>query len=225
MPPPAGPAQDALGPLPRRDVRAGRPGPRDPPARSAAPAHVRPRRRRVPGARGRAPLALLSTTFSGPTTTACACFATSSAPTPRARSSCCSPIRPEEFAFVTEAVNLIADMDRMGVVRRLKVNRFTPAETAAPRPGARRPGRPGGRRRRCTRRPRACRSSSRRWRCAYREGGMIQQIDGVWTLARNAERMVPSAVQDAHLAPRRSAARGDQGRSSPRPPCWAATSA
>ena len=38
-------------------------------------------------------------------------------------------IRPEEFALVTEAVNLIADMDRMGVVRRLRVNRFTPAET------------------------------------------------------------------------------------------------
>src|SRR5205814_7808921 len=30
---------------------------------------------------------------------------------------------------------------------------------------------------------------------AYREGAMIQQIDGVWLLARNAERLVPSAVK------------------------------
>src|SRR5438876_9265257 len=30
---------------------------------------------------------------------------------------------------------------------------------------------------------------------AYRDAGMIQQIDGVWTLARNAERLVPSAVK------------------------------
>src|SRR5207248_1413402 len=39
-------------------------------------------------------------------------------------------IRPQEFAFVTEAVNLIADMERLGMVRRLKVNRFTQVETA-----------------------------------------------------------------------------------------------
>ena len=39
-------------------------------------------------------------------------------------------IRPEEFAFVTEAVNLIADMERLGMVRRLKVNRFTQLETS-----------------------------------------------------------------------------------------------
>src|SRR2546426_2589703 len=30
---------------------------------------------------------------------------------------------------------------------------------------------------------------------AYRDGGLIQQIDGVWTLAKNAERLVPSAVR------------------------------
>ena len=29
----------------------------------------------------------------------------------------------------------------------------------------------------------------------YREAGMIQQIDGVWTLGRNADRLVPSAVR------------------------------
>lgn len=30
---------------------------------------------------------------------------------------------------------------------------------------------------------------------AYREAGLIQRIDGVWTLARNAERLLPSAVR------------------------------
>src|SRR5439155_22479063 len=34
-------------------------------------------------------------------------------------------IRPEEFAFVNEAVNLVADMERMGLVRRLRVARFS----------------------------------------------------------------------------------------------------
>ncbi len=104
-------------------------------------------------------------------------------------------VRPEEFAFVTEAVNLIADMDRMGVVRRLKVNRFTPAETGAflgqvlggpvdPKGAsvmhAQAEGVP---------------FMVEEMAFAYREAGMIQQIDGTWTLARNAERLVPSAVK------------------------------
>ena len=38
-------------------------------------------------------------------------------------------IRPEEFAVVTEAVNLVADMGRVGVVRRLKLDRFSQTET------------------------------------------------------------------------------------------------
>ena len=29
----------------------------------------------------------------------------------------------------------------------------------------------------------------------YRDAGMIQQVDGVWTLAKNASRLVPSAVK------------------------------
>ena len=104
-------------------------------------------------------------------------------------------IRPEEFALVTEAVNLIADMDRMGVVRRLRVNRFTPAETrsflAETLDG-----------------PIDTNSASvmhgqaegvpfmvKEMALAYRDSGMIQQIDGTWTLARNADRLVPSAVK------------------------------
>ena len=38
---------------------------------------------------------------------------------------------------------------------------------------------------------------------AYRDAGMIQQIDGVWMLARHAERLLPSAVRT--LIQRRSA--------------------
>src|SRR5205085_3058680 len=38
-------------------------------------------------------------------------------------------IRPEELALVTEAVNLMADMDRMGLLRRIKVERLTQSET------------------------------------------------------------------------------------------------
>jgi predicted ATPase len=30
---------------------------------------------------------------------------------------------------------------------------------------------------------------------AYHEAGLIQQIDGVWTLGRNAERMLPTTVR------------------------------
>ncbi len=133
-------------------------------------------------------------------------------------------VRPEEFAFVTEAVNLIADMDRMGVVRRLKVNRFTPAETAAflgqvlggpvdPKGAsvmhAQAEGVP---------------FMVEEMAFAYREAGMIQQIDGTWTLARNAERLVPSAVKRSSRAAPRACPRRPRC-SSPRPPCWAAISA
>jgi DNA-binding CsgD family transcriptional regulator/tetratricopeptide (TPR) repeat protein len=104
-------------------------------------------------------------------------------------------IRPEEFALVTEAVNLVADLDRMGVIRRLRLNRFTPAETRTFLAQAL-----GG--------PIDAKSASvmhgqaegvpfivKEMALAYREAGMIQQIDGTWTLARNADRLVPSAVK------------------------------
>src|SRR4029077_19261768 len=104
-------------------------------------------------------------------------------------------IRPEEFAVVTEAVNLVADMGRVGVVRRLKVDRFSQTETreflaqvlggpvdasGAAVMHAQAEGVPF-----------IVEEMAR----AYRDGGMIQQIDGVWRLARNAERLVPSAVK------------------------------
>jgi DNA-binding CsgD family transcriptional regulator len=104
-------------------------------------------------------------------------------------------IRPEEFAFVSEAVNLVADMGRMGVVRRLRVERFSQTETrdllaqtlggpvdasGAAVMHAQAEGVP---------------FIVEEIASAYREAGMIQRIDGVWTLAGNAERLVPSAVK------------------------------
>jgi tetratricopeptide (TPR) repeat protein/DNA-binding CsgD family transcriptional regulator len=104
-------------------------------------------------------------------------------------------IRPEEFAFVTEAVNLVADMGRMGVVRRLQVQRFSQTEThdllvqvlggpvdmaGAAVMHAQAEGVP---------------FMIEEMADAYHEAGMIQQIDGVWGLAGNAERLVPSAVK------------------------------
>ena len=104
-------------------------------------------------------------------------------------------IRPEEFAIVTEAVNLVADMGRVGVVRRLKLDRFSQTDTRdflaqvlggpVDAPGAavmhaQAEGVP---------------FIVEEMAFAYREGGLVQEIDGVWTLAGNAERLVPSAVK------------------------------
>jgi hypothetical protein len=104
-------------------------------------------------------------------------------------------IRPEEFAMVTEAVNLIADLGRMGLVRRMKVDRFAQVETreflaqvlggtvdaaGAAVMHAQAEGVP---------------FMVEETAQAYRDGALIQQIDGVWTLAKNAERLIPSAVR------------------------------
>ena len=104
-------------------------------------------------------------------------------------------IRPEEFAFATEAVNLVADMERVGLVRRLRLHRFGQPETksllqqllggavnatSAAAMHAQSEGVP---------------FIVEEMAHAYRDQGMIQQIDGVWTLAGNAERLVPSAVR------------------------------
>ena len=109
-------------------------------------------------------------------------------------------LRPEESAMVTEAVTFIADLERMGLVRRLKIERFTPVDTAqflrehlggqvevasATAIHAQAEGVP---------------FILEELAHAYRDAGMIQQIDGKWTLAKNADRLAPSAVQ-THPAP------------------------
>ncbi|HJV05100.1 MAG TPA: AAA family ATPase, partial [Actinomycetota bacterium] len=104
-------------------------------------------------------------------------------------------IRPEEMAVVTEAVNLVADMERMGLVRRLRLARFSQSETTEYLQQALGGG---------IHAPSAATIHAQSEGVpfildeithAYRDAGMLQRIDGVWTLAKNAERLVPSAVR------------------------------
>ena len=104
-------------------------------------------------------------------------------------------VRPDEFATVTEAVNFVADMERMGLVRRLRPGRFGTFETAellkrvlggpveatsaavmhAQSEGV----------------PFIVEELAR----THRDAGTLQQLDGEWRLGRNAARLVPSAVR------------------------------
>ncbi len=104
-------------------------------------------------------------------------------------------VRPEELAVVTEAVNLIADLGRMGLVRRMKVERFTQADTRALL--AQVLGGPVDVSGAAVMHTQAegVPFMVEEMALAYRDGGLIQQIDGVWSLAQNAERLVPSAVR------------------------------
>jgi DNA-binding NarL/FixJ family response regulator/tetratricopeptide (TPR) repeat protein len=104
-------------------------------------------------------------------------------------------IRPDEFAAVPEAVNLVADMERMGLVRRLRLGRFTSVESAEllkrvlggpvePQSAAAMHVQSEGV-------PFIVEELAR----THREAGTLQQIDGQWRLGRNAARLVPSAVR------------------------------
>ena len=124
-------------------------------------------------------------------------------------------IRPDEFASVTEAVNFVADMERMGLVRRLRPGRFSSVETAellkrvlggpveAKSAAAMQVQSEGV--------PFIVEELAR----THREVGTLQQIDGEWRLGRNAARLVPSAVRTlidrraARLPARTRAALGD----------------
>ena len=124
-------------------------------------------------------------------------------------------IRPDEFASVTEAVNFVADMERMGLVRRLRPGRFGSVETAellkrvlgspveATSAAAMHVQSEGV--------PFIVEELAR----THREAGTLQQIDGQWRLGRNAARLVPSAVRTlidrraARLPVRTRAALGD----------------
>ena len=104
-------------------------------------------------------------------------------------------IRPEELTLVTEAVNLIADMERMGLVRRMRVDRLLQPETraliASVLGGPVDPAGAAVMHAQAEGVPFIVEEMAH----AYRDGGMVQQIDGVWRLARNTERLVPSAVR------------------------------
>ena len=120
-------------------------------------------------------------------------------------------LRPEEGALVPEAVTLLADMERMGMVRRLKLSRFSHVETAELLKQAL-----GG----------SVQSNSvatihaqaegvpfivEELARTYRSAGMVQLIDGVWTLGHNVERLVPSAVRT--LIERRSSRLPEEAKS------------
>ncbi|MGZ8626741.1 MAG: ATP-binding protein, partial [Actinomycetota bacterium] len=104
-------------------------------------------------------------------------------------------VRPEELAFVTEAVTLLADMERFGIVRRLRLSRFTQPETAAFLAEVL-----GG-----TVDPRMASTMHAQSEGVpfilaelvqtYRDAGMAQRIGDAWTLTKGAEKLVPGAVQ------------------------------
>jgi DNA-binding NarL/FixJ family response regulator len=125
--------------------------------------------------------------------------------------------RSDELASNAEASNFVADMERMGLVRRLRVDRFAPTETGlllqqvlgGPVEGqsiaamqAQSEGVPF-----------IVEELAR----AHREAGTLQQVDGEWRLGRNAARLVPSAVRTlisrraARLPARALALLGDAG--------------
>ncbi|TAK76859.1 MAG: hypothetical protein EPO16_06500, partial [Dehalococcoidia bacterium] len=104
-------------------------------------------------------------------------------------------IRPEETASVNEAVTLMADMDRLGMLHRLKVGRFSRVESIELLQQVL-----GGQVDASTAAVMHAQAEGvpfilAEQALAYRDASLVQQIDGVWTLARNAQRMLPSAVR------------------------------
>lgn len=104
-------------------------------------------------------------------------------------------IRPHETAQVNEAITLLADVDRLGVLQRLQLDRFSQLDSAAfleyTLGGRVDPGSAAIMHAQSEGLPFVLAEQAR----AYREAGLVQSIDGVWTLARNADRLLPSAVR------------------------------
>ncbi|HUQ44213.1 MAG TPA: AAA family ATPase, partial [Candidatus Limnocylindria bacterium] len=103
--------------------------------------------------------------------------------------------RTDELAKVPEAVNFIADMERMGLVRRLRVARFGAAETGIllrqVLGGAVEGQSVAAMHAQSEGVPFIVEELAR----THREAGTLQQVDGEWRLGRNAARLVPSAVR------------------------------
>ncbi len=103
--------------------------------------------------------------------------------------------RAERPTDLNEAVTLIADMERMGMVRRLKLERFTQLETTELVQQVL-----GGRVNLSSAATMHAQAEGvafivEELARSYRETGLIQEIDGVWTLVRNAARLLPSGVR------------------------------
>ncbi|HYL41138.1 MAG TPA: ATP-binding protein, partial [Candidatus Binatus sp.] len=100
-------------------------------------------------------------------------------------------IRPDEMATVTEGINFVADMERMGLVRRLRPGRFTSSETAELL--ARILGGPvegtsaAAMHAQSEGVPFIVEEIAR----AHRDAGTLQDLDGKWRLGRNAARLLP----------------------------------
>ncbi len=116
--------------------------------------------------------------------------------------------RAEKLAEVNEAVTLIADMERMGMVRRLRLERFTQLETTEFAQQVL-----GGKVNVSSAATMHAQAEGvafivEELARTYREMGMIQEVDGTWTLAQNAARLLPSAVRT--LIQRRAARLPDE---------------
>jgi DNA-binding CsgD family transcriptional regulator/tetratricopeptide (TPR) repeat protein len=104
-------------------------------------------------------------------------------------------LRSAEAAELRESVTLLADMERIGVVRRLRVARFTQAETGQiarnllggdvePGPVATLHAQSEGV-------PFIAEELIR----AYRGSGLLHELDGRWSASSNATKLVPSSVR------------------------------
>jgi predicted ATPase len=126
-------------------------------------------------------------------------------------------LRPSEVAFVHEAVTLLADLERIGLVRRLTVGRFNQIQsseflhqvlgaTIDPTSAATMHSQAEGV-------PFVLVEQTH----AYRASGLLQQVGGAWRLAPNADRLLPAAVRTligrraAHLPEETNAALAEGG--------------
>ena len=129
------------------------------------------------------------------------------------RSSASAPIflafttRPEEMALVPELVNLFADLERVAILRRLRVGRFRQAESGALLKhllgGEVDLGAVATIHAQAEGVPFIVEEIVR----TYREAGMLQQLGQQWTLTRHAERLLPSGVRT--IIQRRAASLND----------------
>jgi len=103
--------------------------------------------------------------------------------------------RADAAGTISELTRLTADMERLGLVRRLKVARLTQIETAEllrrSLGGDVQPSTAATIHAQAEGVPFIVEELGR----TYRATGAIQQIDGVWTLASEVERLIPSAVR------------------------------
>ena len=111
--------------------------------------------------------------------------------------------RPEEAANAPELLTLLADLDRMGIVRRIRVGRFRQGDTAEllrlTLDGPVAPSTVTAIQAQAEGVPFVIEELAR----TYREAGLLQLVDGSWTLAPKAGRLVPSSVRT--LVQRRAA--------------------